>query len=689
MTQDEQGTPESVDPSEQESPDLTEPAIEAAASEPVEAEVTEPEPTESEPVADDPEAAPTEIVPPPHAVADDPEESTEVVDQVAEVPPPPGAGDAVPLDHDDALVLGVPVPGDTYAEPTPKRRRRWLRYGLPAAALVLGGLYLAGWYFTGERLPAGTTIAGVEVGGQSPAAARETLTRELTPKADQDLTLTYEDQQFVLKPSDIGLALDAKASVAEAGGQRSWDPRDMVRLVFGGRDLAPELTVDEKLLDAAVASISESINVDVTEPLISFPNGQPEARQPADGLRVRSKATHEAIEAAYLVSTDPITVPTEVMEPSVDAAGLQQAMTTIAQPAISAPVALQVGDQRIELPVTAYAPALTIGVKDGEMVPMIDAAALAGPLTDSTTGLGAKAVDASFTIVGGKPQITPSKPGVGLDPEKLAVDLVPVLTATGDARTIAVEATAVQPKFTTEDAEKLGIVEKVGEFTTQFPFAPYRNTNQGRAAALINGTILKPGETFSFNDTVGERTRANGFTDGIVINGGVFREEIGGGVSQVATTTYNAAFFAGLDDVEHHPHAFYIDRYPVGREATVYFGSKDLRFKNSTPYGVLITATVKPSTPGSPGVTTVQMWSTKIYDVTASESARRNQRTPGTRYDDSDRCVPQSPVTGFDIDIIRTIKQNGAVVKRETDTAVYKAADRVICGPAPAAPPAG
>ena len=100
----------------------------------------------------------------------------------------------------------------------------------------------------------------------------------------------------------------------------------------------------------------------------------------------------------------------------------------------------------------------------------------------------------------------------------------------------------------------------------------------------------------------------------------MFREELGGGVSQVATTTYNAAFFAGMDDVEHHPHAFYLDRYPMGREATLYYGSLDLRFKNSTKYGVLINAWVNRSTPGRKGEMHVQMWSTKVWDIKAGLS---------------------------------------------------------------------
>ena len=157
-----------------------------------------------------------------------------------------------------------------------------------------------------------------------------------------------------------------------------------------------------------------------------------------------------------------------------------------------------------------------------------------------------------------------------------------------------VKATVKEPDFTTEDARALGIKEQVSTFTTYYPYAEYRNINIGRAAELVNGTVLKPGETFSLNDTVGERTAENGFTEGFIISDGVFKEDFGGGVSQMATTTFNAMFFAGLEDVEHKPHSFYIDRYPVGREATVAWGAVDLRFKNDTDHGVLIQANVTP-----------------------------------------------------------------------------------------------
>ena len=566
------------------------------------------------------------------------------------------------------------------AEETPRRQGRLL---LLAAVVVLGALYVGGYLLTGSRMPADATVGGVEVGGMSPASARAALEEGLAPREDEPVVLTHDDETFEVDPADVGLALDVDASVEQAGGTRSWDPRDMVALFLGSQEHAPVVEADDEALDTAVQAVAEAVDVPVTEALITFPDAEPKARAPEPGTVVRKADAARLVKDEYLVQTAPAEVPMADVEPAVDEAGLRRALTEIAEPAVAEPVTIEVGDREVELPVTAYAPALTVEPVDGAMAPVIDPERLAEALTDATTGIGRKAVDATVEIRDEKPVVVPSKEGVGLQPAEMAQKLVPVLTETGDARRVQVEAEVVEPAFTTEDAEALGITEKISEFTTEYPHAEYRNINQGRAAEILNGTILEPGETFSFNDTVGERTAANGFTTGSVINNGRFQDELGGGVSQVVTTTYNAAFFAGLDDVEHHPHAFYIDRYPVGREATVYFGSLDLRFRNNLQNGVLIRAFVQPSAPGGVGRTTVQMWGTKEFDVEAGQSERRNFRTPATRYDDADDCVAQAPLQGFDIDIYRTIRKDGEVVKRETDTATYQAADRIVCGEDP------
>jgi vancomycin resistance protein YoaR len=289
--------------------------------------------------------------------------------------------------------------------------------------------------------------------------------------------------------------------------------------------------------------------------------------------------------------------------------------------------------------------------------------------------------DATVRIVGGRPKVVPAKRGVTFERKDVTDAFLDLVVEDGAGRTLRVESVVDKPDFTTQEARDLGIVEEVSEFTTFFPHSDYRNTNLGRAAQLVNGTVLKPGDVFSLNETVGERTAENGFTKGFIISDGVFKEDFGGGVSQVATTTFNAMFFAGLKDIEHKPHSFYIDRYPVGREATVAWPSVDLRFQNDTPHGVLIEAWIDPSSPSSSGAMHVRMWSTKIWRITAGQSERYNPTEPDTRRLSGPDCVPNEGYGGFDIDVYRNFYKVGSkrLDHRETFTTTYTPSDTVIC----------
>jgi vancomycin resistance protein YoaR len=277
--------------------------------------------------------------------------------------------------------------------------------------------------------------------------------------------------------------------------------------------------------------------------------------------------------------------------------------------------------------------------------------------------------------------VVPGRTGRAADRDAVVESFLDLVTADGRERSLRIPTSVVRPQLTTAEARALGVTEQVSEFTTYYPHADYRNINIGRAASLIDGTLLEPGETFSLNETVGERTAENGFTEGFIISNGVFAEELGGGVSQVATTTFNAAFFAGLEDVEHKPHSFYIDRYPVGREATVAWPTVDLRFRNDTDHGVLIQTLHTLSTPASSGALTVRMWSTKTWDITALTGDRYAFTSPSVRQIAGDECVPNQGYGGFQVDVTRVFRRVGdpKVVRREVMHTVYTPSDTVIC----------
>lgn len=541
-------------------------------------------------------------------------------------------------------------------------------------------LYVAGWAATGTKMPANAEIGGVAVGGLKPAAAESALRKALEPRLDDDVVLVHGKQRFELDPKKLGLEADFGESVRAGGGARSWNPHAMLAMLGGKSESGLVVQADDQQVKQAVDEIAKTVNARAVEPAITFTKkGKPVAHEPVTGRAVQKAATARAITSAYLVAMKPTRVPVAVIAPKVDQAGLDRAMEEIGRPAVQAPIAVRVAEETYPLPVSAYAPALVVRVEGDELKPHLDPKTLGKGLAASDLGIGQQAVDARFEVDGDKIRLVPSKAGIGMRPAEMARLLMPVLTESGDDRSVSIDAKVVQPEFTTADAKKLGIKEKMGEFSTYFPYAEYRNVNQGRGAELIDGTLLKPGEIFSLNKIVGKRTEANGFVKGFVIKGGVFREELGGGVSQVATTAYNAGFFAGLEDVEHHPHQLYIDRYPAGREATVYYGNLDMRFRNDTKHGVLVKAWVKPSTPSTQGEMHVELWGTKVWDIEAGLSERTDFTKAKKRYDDSDKCVPSEAVKGFQVDVYRYFKRDGRRVKTEKNHVRYAATPKVIC----------
>ncbi|WP_374683914.1 VanW family protein [Streptomyces sp. TBY4] len=213
-------------------------------------------------------------------------------------------------------------------------------------------------------------------------------------------------------------------------------------------------------------------------------------------------------------------------------------------------------------------------------------------------------------------------------------------------------------------------------FTVAYPAAPYRTHNIARAVELINGAVVGQGDIWSFNRAVGERTVENGFVDGIMINDGRYVKSPGGGVSAVATTMYNAMFFAGLKPVEHGAHSFYIERYPEGREATVAWGTLDLRWQNDSGHPVTVRAS---STSTS---VTVTLLGTKQYDeIRATKGPRTNVTPPVKRTVAGPTCEAQTPLEGFDVSVDRVFVRAGHEVGRETFRTHYTPRDEIVCVP--------
>jgi vancomycin resistance protein YoaR len=570
---------------------------------------------------------------------------------------------------------------DLYATSEERDRRgAWL--AVAGLVTLLGGLYVAGWLFLGGSVPSGTKVADVDIGGLSPDDAAARLETELADRADQPIRLVWQGHRFQLDPQQAGLRLDVEATVRKAGGGRSWDPTRMVEVLFSTGDVRPVIDVDESALDAALDRLAQQIDRPPVEPRILFSaGGGHTVTQSRSGHALDRRAVADDILAAYLRSDEPVQVRIEAVQPTAGEREIARALDTYAGPVRSGPIRLRVAGRTVDLAVRQFAPALSLRVVDGEFRPAFDV----GRLATNTAGLrqqvDARPVNARLILRRERPAVVPARPGRRLNAARVAAAITPALARTGPARTVEVRPSMWEAPFSTADARKLGIRRVVSRFTTRYPHARYRNVNLGRAARLINGTVLRPGETFSFNREVGRPSRANGFTTGYVINGNLIAKDVGGGVSQVATTAFNAAFFAGLEDVQHRPHRIFNNRYPVGREAMVAWPSVDLQFKNTTPYGVMIQSWIDRSKPKRHGRVHVRMWSSKHWDISAGLSKRRHHRPAGKQLDRSRRCSAQPGQPGFDVEVYRYFRRPGAkkVDHKETMRASYLPADRVIC----------
>ena len=546
-------------------------------------------------------------------------------------------------------------------------------------ALLLSGGYAAAYAAAGHDVPPGTTVEDVEIGGRPPAEAVAALEAGLAERADDPIEVDVEGRVIRVDPAEAGISVDYEESVAAAGGGRSWHPAQLWDHYTGGDDLDAVVDVDETALAAAVRDLAQQVGTRPRDGRVAFRGTRIDITQPRAGQTLDAETAADALVAGYLDGV-PVGLTLQTLQPEVDQADVRRAVDDFANPAMSGPVTVLFEDSRVRLTPGAYASTLGTEPRGGVLVPTLDRERLAR-VVDRRISSNAAPVDARFRIVDGKPRIVPSRPGVTYDRTDLAETFLDLVSRPAGKREERVEATTDRPDFTTAEARRLGIRERVSTFTTYYPHADYRNTNIGRAGELIDGTVLEPGETFSLNDTVGERTRANGFTEGYVISDGILVSDLGGGVSQMATTTFNAAFFAGLEDVEHKPHSFYIDRYPVGREATVAWGSVDLRFRNDTRHGVLITTHVTPSTVSSSGVVTVSMWSTKTWDIRARTGERYDFTEEQTRRVDTRQCHPNDGYGGFDINVWRDFRRPGSsrVVRSEKFHTSYIPSDTVIC----------
>ena len=495
----------------------------------------------------------------------------------------------------------------------PGRRRRWL---LPVAVVpvVLLAVLVIAWAIdtSSGKVGRNVELAGTDVSRLSEDELAARVDETAAELADTPVELVVGDQSYETTAGELGLTLDEDATVASAldVGESSFVPaRPFAWLgsLVSDRQAPVLFHVNAEEVATTVVELEGDARTAPTEPAVKVVDGAFEVVPGVDGKGLDpadiARRLPGVAEAAVAEGDDVVRLEAEVGPiPPVGSDEAAQAEADAAEELVSEPIEVQTsGGNRTITSDQLRSWVKLVSNPDGTVDVTFDEAKVASTLRRAYADVDGHPANATITLEGGAPVIRADHPGtICCTAGSGAVILAALQNGT---HSVELELTEGPASFTAADAQAYGIKQPVcgnnawrsGAPTTGPPgFTTYhdptgaRITNIHRMADLVRGAVVAPGASFSINDYVGERTAEKGFVEAGAIRSGQHVTEIGGGVSQFATTMFNAAYFCGLQIDESQAHSEYFDRYPRGREATMGFPAPDLRFTNNTPYGILI-----------------------------------------------------------------------------------------------------
>ena len=519
---------------------------------------------------------------------------------------------------------------------------------LPALALVL---LLVAWAIDTAALSGqvrrNVEVAGRPVGGLGEASLPEVMNSIAEEVAARPVRITNDDKVYETSAGDIGLALDEQATSEAAldvgrGDHLFIQPFSWLRSFFTPRDVDVRYTVSGPTATAKVVELQGADRTAPRDPTITLGEQGWVVVPGAPGQGLDTEALIDELPDAAAESrtgTIEVAVGSAPVAPTFTDAQAQEQADRANQMTANG-LQLTVADTTKTVPAAQLRTWIAPTAQGGNLGLTINADAVDEALPDVFADIIAPPQNAGIVLGPNGPTVVPSQQGVsccGAD----SAERVWKALSDGQPGT-ELEATTTEPTLTTEAAQGLGVARPVcgnnawrnggpttagPGFTTYYSPGEPRVTNIHRIADIVDGTLVLPGQTFSMNDVVGPRTLEKGFVVAGAIRDGKHVDEVGGGVSQFATTTFNAAYFCGLDITSYQAHSEWFPRYPLGREATMGFPAPNLSFINDTPFGILVDTSYTDTS------VTVTMWSSPYasgQQVDSAESSSGNCRVVTT-----------------------------------------------------------
>ncbi len=514
----------------------------------------------------------------------------------------------------------------------------------------------------------GLELASVDIGGLSEEQVRFEIDEIEDRFASEDITIVRpaiegaDEASVTSTKEELGYSFDIEATVDDAMHRgRQANPvaalGDHVRSFFSESEIQPVIDIDESVLQTELNEIAAEMVAPPREGDLRFSGTKIVRIDPAPGSEPDVAAMQDSLLKALTATGDQeVPLQTKPVDPATTVEDVETVLAK-ARTATSAPVRLERGQQTIVMEKAEVGNSLVVDLKEegdeATLELVIDPKRLDKQIGDEAEELGTEPVDASFELVGSTVRVVPARSGFEFSAKRSAAGVLKA--ALREDRTGQLRGEGVPADFTTADARELDIDEQVSTFTTYHSCCEPRVENIHTIADIVDGAVVQPGETFSINDYVGPRTTAKGFIKAPAILNGEYVDEVGGGVSQFATTMFNAIFFGGYDFLEYKAHSYYIDRYPMGREATVSNPVPDLAFQNDSGSGIYIDTSYTETS------ITVTFYGNTDVEVDAVMGDPFNFTSPDTQYETDkslgpkERVVVQEGSRGFDVVVKRVM----------------------------------
>lgn len=601
-----------------------------------------------------------------------------------------------------------------------KRQLRFPVNPLIAAVIVVGGVLalllaaygLTRWASAGEVMGR-VYVAEADLGGRTEDQALDTISSLEIGRLARHATFDVEGNPVTVQPGSTGLTIDEEEAVDEAmsvgrTGNLANQFLFWLTNIFSSTHIDLNGDVDPEAMD----ELFDEWDADVIgRPVhlggVEIMDGELVADYPHEGVGVdREAATDVVLETLLAENAEPGVIPTTTVMPELTIADVEAALIE-AQQMLSGPVAMAYDGQTAVISEEELQQAFmseTVTNSPAQIVNSFDPEIVDGFLAPLRAQFEAEPVDAEFVINDDLTvSVKPGSNGTRIDEVETADRLYEASldpSRTGEIPIVE----GAEPDVTTEDLEALNVKHLVSQFTTYHDCCEPRVTNIHLIADAIDGVIVRPGETFSINDHVGERTLEKGYLPAPSIVAGEIVDTVGGGTSQFATTFYNAVFWGGYEDVEHQPHSYYYSRYPEGIEATLFWRSIDLKFRNNRDHAILIDTShtdtsltvrffgfndgrtlvgeqsggvthIRVANEGGPDALQVKGEVSDRYNVTQSPSP---EYRPNPDLDVDEQHVVQSPTEGWSVTITREIYRGTQLLEKQEWVHRYRPHTEII-----------